>query len=1674
MRKFNFIIFLVLLIFSCKVETYDFLEENTDTYHSSLYVGSYKGGLKVPDGVQASVNRQDGIELSWNVVKGAYGYNIYRSVSEDGDYVKIKSDFRGTDFFDIISYPEDGDKEFYYKVSVLNDSGVESNLSKKIKGIVKKYTLDVETSGIVVEPATDNGIVCMLNVKWDVSTSQDVAYFKIYRISLKDIVAYGLTEAQVINQEINYDDSEYPIENILPEGNKVLATEKEFIDNISENSIVPGDSYYYWVVPFSSADVAGYSGQPAKGSIPEVPEIAEVSQGDCFVNSSIPAFKITWTYGGAAGNFYVYISKSRTGMRYRLPYSIEGYESIAGFTGEREYIFPSNQKLTFTDNSGVDYEESIETGRKYYFHVSAKISDDVETVSSEPVRGFVVGNGCPKPTSDLLQVTSGAEDANGAIKVEWENSMFTNSPDSFSLLRSEDLNGFFGEVTKIPSENISNPDFAYAYDDTTIESGKTYYYVLQAENDEGFGGYSEAVKGLSLEVPSGIVHEVDNSSIYIRWNIFSDANVSSVSIKRETVSSGEIKEFIVGGTSFKDSDSLVAGESYKYDIRSVDATKTIYSKSAVAGGYEIVMRPQASFGSYGAEKGVVDTVTGIGISWPELTDSSLAGYNLYRTENAVKPTINDDALIEIRKNGDLWETDGFVIDSGVCSIYDNTAVPGSIYYYWISGVFVNGEDLQKGNISDFSQGYFLGIPQSLTATQGIYNDQIVYTWPAVYGADGYKVYIVTGSGDELMIDLDADYSLEQSSETLVRYIYGNNGDGDDETDGNDSSLSLNVQVSIKVSAVSTFGESELSGQVTGMTKDPSIQTLDVPSNIHADMGSFCKKITLSWDPPVDVTEIVHYEITRTGGGVDITYLCSETGLASYEYVNRDSDSENPVVPGIVYYYTIKSIAKSGSSYVDSPSSEIVSGSLMSPPQNIDASDGLYSDKIIVSWDAVTNAESYIVYTLDDSGQNEYTVIEKDPATGDLATSCDYLVDLTTAGVIVSFTVAAADSEGNVNLSTSSDSGYVLGIPSDLSASRGESNSKINCSWKGVDLADSYAAFVQKVGDSAWTEVSAAVNYDSELELYLADIYVPETSVEYSIKVLAVDSAGHIGFDPGDEGTYPKGYVLGAPEAISFANYGDLAGGVNGRSAEIMFEYPFDVVAESTGFNIDITYKAGSITLDNSKISSTGGNQYIATVNGLVPGTPYLVYISSTKETLQGESIESLESVMGRNKAILTPVFCEPELTLIHNGNEGSTVPSFNIENISEDGQEPIDDYRVYRSRYKNSGYAEVSIEEAGDFDDDDVPGAGVYFYRVAGLNKYGYESAYGELESYVIPSAVTGLKATVRKDLLENGSGQLLDRIKVYWDRKEGVDNYKIYTSKNSSDITTLVGTISQTGDSIQVYDHMEPDYGFNFYKVVPCLDSVSHGGSNPEIEGTAKSDTNGGARDITPELWAKKVVIAIEVGLNDLINPHADMEPDEGLSCSNGEGSLEVLNYWSGLWWGSHRWILNNYRFGIFTIDGIMVDLWDSDSLAWDNDHYDTRYTYKRKSGTKQPVFDYLGGGGQDLDEGNEFMDVSGVYPGEIKLQLALQAGAEDSGDAEEDNRAKLNGNRPHDQNKLNNIPGEGDHMDSDDRTHWVPPLPKALESGKGIKIKFIDCNGVESTYSYSFDFKGECYPGK
>ncbi|HMA85600.1 MAG TPA: MopE-related protein, partial [Desulfosalsimonadaceae bacterium] len=269
--------------------------------------------------------------------------------------------------------------------------------------------------------------------------------------------------------------------------------------------------------------------------------------------------------------------------------------------------------------------------------------------------------------------------------------------------------------------------------------------------------------------------------------------------------------------------------------------------------------------------------------------------------------------------------------------YDDTAIPcGESYYYWVKAKNSYG----ASNFFYSDLGYrkcpVPSAPINLSASDSEHEDMVSLSWNEVVEASAYDIYRAASSGGE---------KIQIGSVETTNY--------------NDTNAACGVTYYYWVKATNSTDESGFSSYAQGSLScsnegdnSTSVGSLSTPTGLSATEGAFVDKIRLKWNASSRASSYDIYRATR---------VCGEKTKIGSASSNIFDDTSVP--NRALYYYWVKAKNSAGESeYCDHDTGYLMR--LPSPPTGVSASDGKYIDKILVKWNAVSNATSYDIYRAD--------------------------------------------------------------------------------------------------------------------------------------------------------------------------------------------------------------------------------------------------------------------------------------------------------------------------------------------------------------------------------------------------------------------------------------------------------------------------------------------------------------------------------------------------------------------------------------------------------------------------------------------------------------------------------------------------------------------------------------
>jgi hypothetical protein len=273
---------------------------------------------------------------------------------------------------------------------------------------------------------------------------------------------------------------------------------------------------------------------------------------------------------------------------------------------------------------------------------------------------------------------------------------------------------------------------------------------------------------------------------------------------------------------------------------------------------------------------------------------------------------------------------------------------------------------------------------------------------------------------------------------------------------------------------------------------------DPPTNVLASDGTYSDRIFISWSPPPNGPWLYGIYRSTENNSATAVKISGENWIQNNYYDDFDAPK------GINVYYWIKAsgyeqgLRPSGFS----PSNE--GWRPVAPPTNVQASDGLYNNKIAVTWEPPDNATHYKVFrnTVNNSGSAVSI------SGTDWISSTFYYDQTAVTGTTYYYWVKAARSVSGSRSSDYSEvnTGWVaFASAPELTASDGTYTDHVELNWTSIAGANYYKVFWSLTNDpetstacTGW-QTQTALNYNTGM---------PGTIVYFWVKASA-DQLGNV-------------------------------------------------------------------------------------------------------------------------------------------------------------------------------------------------------------------------------------------------------------------------------------------------------------------------------------------------------------------------------------------------------------------------------------------------------------------------------------------------------------------------------------------------------------------------------------
>ncbi|MGL4561179.1 MAG: fibronectin type III domain-containing protein, partial [Brevinema sp.] len=471
---------------------------------------------------------------------------------------------------------------------------------------------------------------------------------------------------------------------------------------------------------------------------------------------------------------------------------------------------------------------------------------------------------------------------------------------------------------------------------------------------------------------------------------------------------------------------------------------------------------------------------------------------------------------------------------------DHNVETGKVYYYKVRAYNKKNFALYLTDeaIGISGKKTFFSAPNTISASSGLFNDRIILEWDKVVGA---KQYQVLRSQDNVNFD-------------LIATIYFNYYEDKDISGGTTYYYQIN---SIDADGILSSDRSPI---VSGSTFSPQI-------SLFSKGGEFYDKIVLHWEK---VPFVEQYKVFRSTIpnflGHEIAIL--QSNAITYEDLN--------VKPSEIYYYTI--IYQNTTAMGQSHAIKSYVKSDNAPPkvQNIKASQGEFSDRIVLTWTSFGEHCSYQIdrFSPQDSSWKEIAISQKNTYT-------DFSFD---DAYEYKYRIIAM----NPNLGEVSDpvQGWILRSPIGLKASDSYAE-KITISWDVAPAVQRYNIYVSEFSDQGFKLLTSYALKDSTQRAsfdHRLECDVDQKELYYQVELLTDTQNGPK--SPPIKGILKK---MPAPQNIK---------ALNNRGANPMINLVWDSVQGARGYRVYRAtlkhHQANQKNLQNSDyklIATTQNNSY---------------------------------------------------------------------------------------------------------------------------------------------------------------------------------------------------------------------------------------------------------------------------------------------------------------------------------------------------------------------------------------------------------------------------------------------------------------------------------------------------
>lgn len=638
-------------------------------------------GSSTPSGLTASGGSGQ-VSLYWNAVDGAVSYNVKRSTTQGGPYSTVgnvtETSFTDTDVTNGTKY--------YYVVTAVSGSGEESASSNETSATPFAYLVysGFEDSTLPTDAVQNGGTLDGYSVKYTKTTSP---------IDSSKPNPY----AQIVSQE-------------APSwagnaGNKAM-----YVYDQDKNSGIKV--------------VKTFETQTDKVIVGEIDFKQDTSVSSTLFSNT----KAIRLLDSKASNIIADVEASSSTLAYRVGSVYTPLIPKAEYVPGKWYHIKVIVDLTYPAKgvivSATDGEKTWELKDQTFYQTGTVNIGSVDFSTSDGNAGYVYYDNVKVYEMKAPPISFGetvAYAGNTRVNLTWDRVLGATS---YSVKRSTTAGGPYETVASGIAADTSATKLSYL--DEGLANGKSYYYVITANNAYGSIDSAELAAAPSADkaapaTPQNLKAEVRDSSLNISWD--STPDTLRYILKRSTSIDGTYTELSpdqdITGTSYLDT-GLANETPYYYKISAFNAAgESVESAPLMAIPTKPLQPPTGLTAAPGHKK--------VTLTWNGVLGAT--SYNVKRST----------------ANGGPYETIAANIETN--SYTDTEVADGTTYYYVATAVNSKTESMISNQAKATPYEPVSGapaVPNGLVAAAD--EGKITLNWNGASGASSYTVKRSTASG----------------------------------------------------------------------------------------------------------------------------------------------------------------------------------------------------------------------------------------------------------------------------------------------------------------------------------------------------------------------------------------------------------------------------------------------------------------------------------------------------------------------------------------------------------------------------------------------------------------------------------------------------------------------------------------------------------------------------------------------------------------------------------------------------------------------------------------------------------------------------------------------------------------------------------------------------------------